>query len=309
MLESLKPLLAILPPRNSRAMTEAIRRCGDTLDRGPDWVRRWIAFTIVGDALASHGPQGEPQFQFKGGAAIELRLRRLAITDATSTAAATTPAPQPRTTRDLDSTFCGPIADVEVAVRTALAVPRHGFAFRVEIETPDAPFMRRFSIRVAYQERRLGMIHDAPFSNVQLEVSAYEGTLLAPDFVPAFSLRAFGIDGPATLPCIPLRKQIAQKLHAVTEQIGGKRKNDRFRDLVDLVLLSALEPAFPALREACVETFQLRNKQRWPPDIVADETWLAPMEKLAAEMGLDSRPAEVIVARVRAYVLSIDAAR
>lgn len=306
MIEDLEPLLKHLPPKTSAAMTEAIRICGDRLHRGPDWVRRWIAFTVVGDALTSDGPQGSPHFEFKGGAAIELRLRRLKA-GATSSESLRT-APQPRVTRDLDAAYRGTIDDIEAAVRASLAQPLHGFSFRVVVETPDAPFMRRFSVRVAYREARLGRMQDTPFSNVQLEVSAYEGTHIPPDMVPAFSLKPFGLDGPDALPCLPLSKQIAQKLHAVTEVMSGGRKNERFRDIVDLVLLSGLAPASPAVRGACVETFEIRDKQPWPPRIEADETWHAPMEKLAEEMGLDVTSAEDIVQHVRSYVRDIAAA-
>ena len=306
MIEDLEPLLKNLPPKTGAAMTEAIRICGDKLHRGPDWVRRWIAFTIVGDALATSGPEGDSYFEFKGGAAIELRLRRLEVRAMSGESPRA--APQPRVTRDLDAAYRGAIDEMEGVVRTALATPRHGFSFRVVVETPDVPFTRRFSIRVAYREARLGRMQDTPFSNVQLEVSAYEGTHVPPDMVPAFSLKPFGLEGPVTLPCLPLRKQIAQKLHAVTEVLSGGRKNERFRDLVDLVLLSGLEPASRAVREACLETFGIRDNQPWPPSIEADETWLAPMEKLAEEMVLDVTSAEDIVQRVRAYVRDISAA-
>ncbi|HZK60120.1 MAG TPA: type IV toxin-antitoxin system AbiEi family antitoxin domain-containing protein, partial [Cryobacterium sp.] len=57
-----------LPPKTGAAMTEAIRICGDKLHQGSDWVRRWIAFTIVGDALATYGPAGDSYFEFTGGA-------------------------------------------------------------------------------------------------------------------------------------------------------------------------------------------------------------------------------------------------
>src|SRR5690606_20696696 len=100
--------------------------------------------------------------------------------------------------------------------------------------------------------------------SVKLDVSRYEGTRYPPEMVPAFWLKPFGIDGPAHLPCLPLPKQIAQKLHAVTEVPEAGSKNERFRDLVDIVMLSMLVPASPLLRTVCEETFALRTKQGWP---------------------------------------------
>lgn len=113
---------------------------------GPDWVQRWIGFTIVADALASQSLQGSPAFEFKGGAAIELRMRQLRrATGETSPPASDTPVwVTPRTTKDLDATYRGTLNDLEQAIRDALVAPRHQFAFRVESETPHAPFMRAF---------------------------------------------------------------------------------------------------------------------------------------------------------------------
>src|SRR5215211_2395300 len=118
--EGLGQLLNHLPPKTAGALVQAINRCGAQLGLGPDWVRRWIGFTVVADALAQYQPN---VFQLKGGAAIELRLRRFdgAVV-------------RPRATRDLDATFRGELDDIEGAVRAALAEPRHGFTFRVETD-------------------------------------------------------------------------------------------------------------------------------------------------------------------------------
>jgi len=302
MLKDLDPLLKNLPPATAQALTQAINKCGRELGIGPDWVQRWVAFTIVADALASYAPDGEPSFQFKGGAAIELRMRQLRK--------ASDPAPdgiRPRATKDLDATYRGALNNLEAAVRAALTEPRHHFAFRAEVETPDAPHMRRFSIRVAYQETRFGRVVEQPFSKVQLDVSIYEGTPRPPEMVPAFSLQAFGLEGPEALPCIPLTKQIAQKLHAVTEPPEG-RTNDRFRDLLDIVMLSAVAPASAELREVCEETFAVRARHGWPPDVVLYPHWREPMEQRAREMGLDPKSADDIVAHVLQYVRDIAAA-
>ena len=76
MLEELDPLLKNLPPRTASALGQAINRCAAELGVGPDWVQRWIGFTVVADALARYAPDGQPAFEMKGGAAIELRLGR-----------------------------------------------------------------------------------------------------------------------------------------------------------------------------------------------------------------------------------------
>lgn len=302
MLDELGPLLKNLPPRTAGALVQAINLCGREVGMGPEWVRRWIAFTVVADALASYAPGDERVFEFKGGAAIEMRLRRLARGGAGEERGATPAVVRPRATKDLDATFRGTMNDLENAVRAALAEPRHRFTFRVAIEPPRAPMMRRMSIHVAYQEERFGRLQEKTFSNVQLEVSIYEGVYRNPEMVPAFSLKPFGIDGPEELPCLPLTKQIAQKLHAVTEQPEDGRTNDRFRDLLDIVMLSALAPATPELRELCEETFRIRRKQSWPPEIVAHPHWIEPLEQRAREMSLPYATANEVVQHVIDYV-------
>ena len=84
------------------------------------------------------------------------------------------------------------------------------------------------------------------------------------------------------------------------------RANDRFRDLLDLVMLSALVPPSQELRAVCEETFQLRDRHGWPPEVVAYPHWIEPMEQRAKEMGLDQRSANDIVAHVEAYIRAIE---
>jgi hypothetical protein len=58
--------------------------------------------------------------------------------------------------------------------------------------------------------------------------------------ISAFSLTQLGLEGPEHVACQSLRYQMATKLRAVTErfEVG---ENDRFRDLIDLLLLRDLE--------------------------------------------------------------------
>lgn len=138
--EGLGQLLNHLPPKTAGALVQAINRCGAQLEIGPDWVRRWIGFTVVADALAQYKPN---VFELKGGAAIELRLRRF---DGAAV--------RPRATRDLDATFRGELDEIEGAVRAALAEPRHGFAFRLETDDRPVERMRRLTVHVSYRVER-----------------------------------------------------------------------------------------------------------------------------------------------------------
>lgn len=251
MLKDLDPLLKNLPPKTADALTQAINKCGRELGMSADWVQRWIGFTVVADALASYAPDGEPAFHFKGGAAIEMRIRQLRPA-AQRAATEGTKVVRPRATKDLD-----------------------------------------------------GRVVEHPLTKLQLEVSVYEGTVLPPDMVPAFSLAPFGLEGPEALPCIPLVKQIAQKLHAVSEPPEEGKTNERFRDLLDIVMLSAIAPPSPELRAVCEETFQVRAKHAWPPEIVTYPHWIEPMEQRAKEMGLDQQLADEIEKYTIEYVRRI----
>lgn len=301
MLDELGALLNNLPPKTAGTLVQAVNRCGEELGVGPDWVRRWTAFTVVGDALARCAAEGKPVFELKGGAAIELRLGRPVPPGGDTS-------DQPgraRATRDLDAVFRGEIERLEDAVRDALTEPTEHFSFRVEADGPGTSFMRRFRIRVLYRERRFGRVIERSFSNVKLEVSVYEGQEREPELVPAFSLQPFGFTGPTELPCLPLTKQLAQKLHAATEPPEEGKTNERFRDLLDIALLSAIVPPSPELREVCEETFAVRGGHAWPPEVTVYEQWREPLEARAVEMDLAQKTADAIAEHVAAFISQI----
>jgi hypothetical protein len=104
------------------------------------------------------------------------------------------------------------------------------------------------------------------------------------DQVPAMTLDHVGIIGPRTIPCVAVRWQIAQKLHACTETFAD-RENDRFRDLLDLQLLATLvgEGQWHQVRVACQEVFAGRAKQAWPPVLTVPASWSAGYRALAEE--------------------------
>jgi Nucleotidyl transferase AbiEii toxin, Type IV TA system len=84
--------------------------------------------------------------------------------------------------------------------------------------------------------------------------------------------------------CLSIRYQIAQKLHACTEVFPLGRENDRFRDLIDLLLLRALDPDLTAIRHACDDIFASRAKHAWPPTLDAPSSWAEPYARLAGEL-------------------------
>jgi hypothetical protein len=122
---------------------------------------------------------------------------------------------------------------------------------------------------------------------VQLEIAPAEGGVGGEiDHVPARPIDHLGLDGLDRVPCIAVRWQIAQKLHACSELPSPDRRNDRVRDLPDLLLLWDLVEHRQrlAVRDACIEIFELRAAHPWPPRIQALAHWPQPYRVLAESM-------------------------
>ena len=117
----------------------------------------------------------------------------------------------------------------------------------------------------------------------------------------------FGVTGPVQLPCLPLRFHIAQKLHGMTLPPRPGKQNERFRDLVDLLLMDAMiTHDYAALREACEVVFRNRDTHSWPPDLsTVPAHWVQPFARLAAELELAETDVEVALVRVRDFVARI----
>lgn len=62
-----------------------------------------------------------------------------------------------------------------------------------------------------------------------------------------------------------IRLHVALKLHGLPFPSRPGKHNERFRDLVDLLLMEALVTRdYVALREACQTVFGSRNTHSWP---------------------------------------------
>jgi hypothetical protein len=232
-----------------RWIAEAERESGVAVARQ----QRWVSYMILAAILDRvRDTRGQPLFLLKGGVALELRLGLRA-----------------RATKDYDTTFRAELGDLLDSLDQALRTGHGDFtAQRTEMQAVgDSPALRT-TIRLAYRGR--------PWASVRLEVAPAEGDLGREiDRVPARSLRHLGLEGPDDIPCITVRWQIAQKLHACTEPPGEDRRNDRVRDLPDLLLLWDLVPATErtAVRSACTEIFEIRATHPWPPRILVHEPW------------------------------------
>lgn len=161
---------------------------------------------------------------------------------------------------------------------------------------------RRCEIKIAYRNKPVVTV---PFEIASVEASMGDDV----DHVPALSLAHVGIEGPTTVACIAVRWQIAQKLHACTEQ-PVDRVNDRFRDLLDLQLLGELvsDNGWRDARLACIEVFAGRAKHAWPPTVTIPEPWHAGYRAMADDIGFHVTDVAHAAAAVRQLITRIDSA-
>lgn len=251
------------PPFNvsvlERRLGEASVQTGVAAGR----LRRWLGFMIVAAMLgeARDGDAGAALFLVKGGVAMELRIGAGA-----------------RATNDIDTAFRESMEAVADHLDPVLRTGYGDFtATRTELEPVKDTGALRCDIKLAYRGK--------PVVTVKMEVAAVEGGMGSEvDHVPAKTLDHVGLTGPETVPCIAVRWQIAQKLHACTEAFDAG-ENDRFRDLLDLQLLAGLiaEDGWPDVRAACIEVFEGRAKHAWPPEVTVHESWVAGFRVLADE--------------------------
>lgn len=245
-----------------------------------DRVRRWVStMALLGALDRVQADRDLPRFLLKGGVAIELRLRLGA-----------------RATKDVDVVFRGEPGELVDALDEAFAEPYCDFAFRRGEPADHGPHARRFDVRLIYQSRA--------WATVRLEVSQSEIGADEAEYIDAISLEDFKLSGPRTIACLPLRFQVAQKLHAVSER-PVDRVNDRFRDLVDLLVLRDLIDDLPALRLACETTFAGRATHVWPPSVNAHASWRVGYARLAREVGLEVVSVDAAATEVQAFVAAI----
>jgi hypothetical protein len=267
------------PPLNVQVLQRWVGDLARQDGIAPARLQRWISFMVVAGLLdGARDDNLEPLFVLKGGAAMELRLGLRA-----------------RATRDFDATFRDAVLNMVEALDTALRRGHGDFtASRTELEPIAYTGAQRVDIKLAYRGRS--------WATVQLEIAIAEGEAGREiDRLPGKPLDALGIQGPKVVPCVSVRYQIAQKLHACTESPADGRSNDRFRDLIDLLLLEELigEDDWGGLRAACEEIFALRDAHRWPPIVTVFDGWINTYPMLATEIDFPIRDVNEAAALVQ----------
>lgn len=255
-------------------------------------LRQEIANVIIGQVLAGVvDDAGKPVFLIKGGVAMSFRLGLRA-----------------RPTRDFD-VACRIHRDAAIELlRDALARGWSGFTFVLK-SGPDE-IRDTGAVRIDIQEQFNGQI----FSRVKFEMSQSEGQAGQEfDLVQhrLIELERLGLQQPEALPMVTAAYLIAQKLHACTDHGDLERPNDRFRDLIDILLVEATlnDGDLAAVRAACVEIFALRAKHAWPPVIEIVEGWEEGYADLAVRLGYEINNIHDAKTQVEAFIFRIDRAR
>jgi hypothetical protein len=277
-------------PKNRRALEQRLRNViADT--ELQQRARRQLGYVALGATLMRHArdEHGEPLFLIKGGVAVELLLGLRA-----------------RATKDLDASARLTGEDIGPRLRAALAHGWEGFTFRLTgLERVRDTAALRGDVKVGYQGN--------PWSTVQFEVSPAEGTAghaihwTENTFVDPEHL---GLPSPGGLPLVTIAYLVAQKLHACTDHTDPERPNDRYRDLIDLILIDRLvrEKDRAGVREACVEIFRLRDKHAWPPRVTVLPEWSDGYRTLAEQLGFAPTEVHQAAIDVQAIIARIDTA-
>jgi hypothetical protein len=271
------------PPGDRSHLEQLVQALSVEEGIAADRLRRWVSVQVLLGALG-RDDDDERRFLLKGGVAMELRLRLRA-----------------RATRDVDILVLPEDeADLTDTLRDALEEPYLNFGFRIaRIQGIQNTSAQRMDVKMSYRNR--------PWATLRLEASPPGPERAEAEQISAFSLTQLGLEGPEQVACQSLRYQMATKLHAVTErfEIG---ENDRFRDLIDLLLLRDLEPDIAHVAEACRSVFKARAKQSWPPQLRAEPSWPEQYRALAIEQGFVIQDVADAIALVQALIEEIDAA-
>jgi type II secretory pathway pseudopilin PulG len=279
-----------ISPKNRRALEQRLRNViADT--QLQQRARRQLGYVALAATLMRHArnKHDEPLFLIKGGVAVELLLGLRA-----------------RATKDLDASVRLTGEDIGPRLRAALAHGWEGFTFRLTgLELVRDTAALRGDVKVAYQ--------GDPWSTVQFEASPAEGTAghqihwTGNTFVDPERL---GLPSPGELPLVTIAYLIAQKLHACTDHTDDERSNDRYRDLIDLILVDRLvrDQDRAGVREVCVEIFRLRAKHAWPPRITVLPDWPEGYRTLAEQLGFAPADVHQAAIDVQEIIARIDAA-
>lgn len=272
------------PPPSAGVLARYARAYARELGVSEARVRAWISYMILADILERGRATADGyRFTVKGGVALELRLKDRA-----------------RATKDIDLVLHHDEADLalalERAVDTGARDGSQGFHFR---RKADPLILENRTISVEFAVTYRG----GAWTSILVDVARAEPGEGEIELIPAVPLEtAVGIAGPTELACLPLRMHVAQKLHGMTLRPRPGKRNDRFKDLVDLLLMESLVTDYAGLRAACESVFRTRGTHDWPPVLALPPHWAEPFAVLARELDLPLTDGRDAMDRVQSFV-------
>ena len=269
-------------------LTKAVRALAKETGTADGRVRSWVAYMMLLGLLQKVArDEGGAAMTVKGGVALELRLH-----------------PTPRATDDIDLVIHGTDNLMQALDRSLLSQndePRvhGGFTFQRKGEPRDLlNGAWRTEITVRYE--------GTAWNTISVDVAGEEIPYVAPEYIKAIDLSALRLHGPAVVPCLPLHHQLAQKIHGMTQPPKEGRRNERSKDLIDVLLIDAFVGDLSELRRTCVSVFAARGTHEWPPTLEVYEHWRDEFGRLAAEYGLQVGSLEGGVMKARELIASVE---
>ena len=232
------------------------------LSKGKDAVRvsRCMANIIVGQML--------PDGVVKGGSSLMFRYGEQFT----------------RYTRDVDTARVMDLQQYKHNLDEALSKGWNGFTGElVEVPPPEPEGVPKSYVMIPY-DIKLKYI-GRPWQTIRIEIGHNEigdaddcDSYLPEEMTEIFEQLSF--PKPQPLPLMKLSYQIAQKLHAVSEE-GSVRAHD----LIDLQLMALhSELDYADIRSKCLRLFDYRREQSWPPKLAKGETWKRVYEEARATL-------------------------
>jgi len=94
----------------------------------------------------------------------------------------------------------------------------------------------------------------------------------------------------------------------MTQPLRANARNERARDLVDVLLLKESPDDLTELRRVCVNVFETRGTHTWPPHLEVHEHWRDEFARLASDYGLIVESLDSGVRAARDFIVRIDRA-
>lgn len=190
-----------------------------------------------------------------------------------------------RYTRDVDTARVMAHEEYIEQLQSKLESGWNGFTAKlVEVEPPEpegvpgAYIMKPYDAKISYLKRPWQTIRIEVGHNEIGDADEYE-EFLPEEIADAFEQMQF--PRPEPLRVMRLSYQIAQKLHAVSEE-----GSERAHDLIDLQLIENHSKFdFSEVKSKCVRLFDYRRKQHWPPRIIKGAAWEAKYSEALSTIG------------------------